>query len=400
MAEAGTLASSSNSRRYETLDALRGLAALSVVFHHVLLSSPLFCTASDGNLMHYKMIGLRTWLVFAMAYTPLHLFWDGHEAVIFFFVLSGFVLMLPFKRNGPPTYFSFIVRRVFRIYIPYLFVSLFAFLLIILVPHPQILPNFSGWFNGMWRIPLNKGVVLDQLLMLGHYNYDVNTPSWSLVPEMRVSLVFPLIALLVRRVSWPLVLIVALGCACLHPAQPVPFISYYCAFFILGALLAQHVSSLERIFAQRGRWQTLALVVVGLFFYNWRWEVGTIRIPGQYWLLVSDWMVGIGALVLVASAIQAPLLARWLRRPILVWLGSISYSLYLIHALVLLTLTYALHGLVPRIAILACVPPVSIVAAYVLHRVVELPATAWGKSLSGRLSLRQRCVSRPVEPAA
>jgi len=71
--------------RFEQLDSLRGLAALSVVVNHFLNILPgIFDNPNDF------------WF---LKYTPLHLFWAGHEAVIFFFVLSGFVLSLQFFKK-------------------------------------------------------------------------------------------------------------------------------------------------------------------------------------------------------------------------------------------------------------------------------------------------------------
>ncbi len=94
----------SASIRYEELDSARGLAALSVVFHHFLLIFPLFFidtfndkTASTVNLLKYS---------------PLHVFWAGHEAVIFFYILSGFVLALPFYSAKKFQYFPYLVKRV------------------------------------------------------------------------------------------------------------------------------------------------------------------------------------------------------------------------------------------------------------------------------------------------
>ena len=49
--------------------------------------------------------------------TPLAVLRAGREAVDFFFVLSGFVLVLPFLK-GPVAYPDFVFRRVCRIWIP------------------------------------------------------------------------------------------------------------------------------------------------------------------------------------------------------------------------------------------------------------------------------------------
>jgi len=90
--------------RYGQLDSLRGLAACSVVLCHA--TNVLPGVYDDPH---------RSWW---LTQTPLALLRAGHAAVIFFFVLSGFVLTLPFLK-GPVSYPSFLARRICRIWIPY-----------------------------------------------------------------------------------------------------------------------------------------------------------------------------------------------------------------------------------------------------------------------------------------
>jgi peptidoglycan/LPS O-acetylase OafA/YrhL len=68
--------------RYTQLDSLRGLAACTVVF----------CHATNVLPAVYDDPGRAWWLT----ETPLGLLRAGSAAVDFFFVLSGFVLALPF----------------------------------------------------------------------------------------------------------------------------------------------------------------------------------------------------------------------------------------------------------------------------------------------------------------
>ena len=79
---------------------------MTVVIHHVLITQPIIEDANDPRSF--------AWL----KYSPLHAFWAGNEAVLFFFLLSGFVLALPFFQTAVP-YTSFVVRRICRIYLPY-----------------------------------------------------------------------------------------------------------------------------------------------------------------------------------------------------------------------------------------------------------------------------------------
>src|SRR5262245_2798501 len=98
------------SERFVQLDSLRGLAALTVVVNHHLNVLP---SIYDKTLYQNES------LLMAIKYSPLHIFWAGHEAVIFFFVISGFVLALPYF-NRKMTYTSFLRKRVCRIYLPYI----------------------------------------------------------------------------------------------------------------------------------------------------------------------------------------------------------------------------------------------------------------------------------------
>src|SRR5271167_849702 len=80
-------ATEARERRFIELDALRGLAACVVIF------------------LHYTSVPkqLPAWLNDLINYTPCFLFVCGTQAVVFFFVLSGFVLSLPWIRgSGEP----------------------------------------------------------------------------------------------------------------------------------------------------------------------------------------------------------------------------------------------------------------------------------------------------------
>src|SRR4051794_31450307 len=75
------------------LDALRGIAALVVLIHHALLTTP-----SLGEVQRYGPRPATGWER-ALAVPPLHLLWAGSEAVLVFFVLSGLVLTLSMERD-------------------------------------------------------------------------------------------------------------------------------------------------------------------------------------------------------------------------------------------------------------------------------------------------------------
>lgn len=98
--------------RLRSLDGLRGIAALVVLVHHSLLVVP---TMAVGYFGARPPGGTLSWW---MTYTPLHLLWEGTEAVYVFFVLSGVVLALPFLRDRHQRWSGYYPRRLLRLYLP------------------------------------------------------------------------------------------------------------------------------------------------------------------------------------------------------------------------------------------------------------------------------------------
>jgi peptidoglycan/LPS O-acetylase OafA/YrhL len=109
-------------QRYVELDSLRGLAATTVVLSHLAVVLP--------NL--YVLEKFKN--------TPFQILWAGHEAVILFFLLSGFVLSLPFYTNNQLVYRDYLIRRICRIYIPYI-VSVFMAMILMTVFSGTAIPG-------------------------------------------------------------------------------------------------------------------------------------------------------------------------------------------------------------------------------------------------------------------
>lgn len=175
--------------RLTSLDGLRGVAALIVVVHHGLLvlpefANPLYGTGGAGSL---------AWFV----YSPLHLFAAGEEAVVVFFILSGFVLALPVVRGGFH-WLAYYASRLLRLYLPVAASLLWAFAVIAVVPRASLLHNASPWMrdHGVPITPL--AVIRDIVLVTG--TSDLDGPLWSLRWEVLFSLLLPLYVLLALKV--------------------------------------------------------------------------------------------------------------------------------------------------------------------------------------------------------
>jgi peptidoglycan/LPS O-acetylase OafA/YrhL len=100
-----------DSSRIRCLDGLRGSAAVVVLLNHSMLLS---ATLAGAFITYTDNRGAIPWV---LTYTPLHLWWAGREAVIVFFVLSGYVLARS-AYGRTFTWLAYYPSRLIRLYLP------------------------------------------------------------------------------------------------------------------------------------------------------------------------------------------------------------------------------------------------------------------------------------------
>lgn len=363
--------------RYPALESLRGLAALIVVIHHHLLTFP--------DIYPYPIgaTGLVGWLM----YSPLHLIWAGGEAVIFFFLLSGFVLSLGVWRGEPLNMQTFIVRRIWRIWLPFMVAVTLAWGLALLLGH-QPLPQASIWFNNIWQAA-DAPAYLQHLLMLGKMdalNHSFIPVVWSLKWEMWLSLLLPLVLLVARQSTVLIVAICVLLLALYYgptygDSDTASNLARYFPMFIIGAWLARYHETIGA-FVQRLSHPVLvsglvlALLLFPVQWYGWSGSTSPPRLLG------SDLSVMVASGLLIALALGWDQWRTWLERPTLTWLGRISFSLYLYHSLVLAVVVRAGANLLPLPALVLISFTLTFVVSHFAWKWVELPAMAQGKKMS------------------
>jgi peptidoglycan/LPS O-acetylase OafA/YrhL len=384
-------------RRFYELDSLRGVAALTVVFHH-------FYRICSPRVVHF------------VDRTPLRLLVAGHQAVILFFLLSGFVLTLPYKKNSRLNYGPFLLKRVCRIYLPYLGALAFAILCDL---------YFSGrghadsyWTHLTWSAPVTTTLVVQHILFLGNYDWaQFNTAFWSLVYEMRISLVFPFLALAVLRLraAWVILSAAALSLASyplailfssiLHLRSRDAAINsmltlHYAAFFLIGSLLAKNLHTISRWFARLTAFQAAAIAFLSLVLYGFSNASSIVQrfsIPGDLY----DWGTAAGATMLIILAINSRPFHSFLTSRTIHHLGQISYSLYLIHGTILFVLIHTLVGRVPMSILLLIYLSVTLFVTEIFYRLIERPTMLLGRRLTAPRTTRQQTesplIARPPE---
>lgn len=381
-----------SAERLTQLDALRGLAALTVIFGHFFTMMRPEGFRAPHAIKDFVHTGIPTkdsWLAL-FELPPLRLLVAGHEAVVLFFVLSGFVLCLQFDRNSTNSYPVYVAKRACRIYLPYLAALVIAVLLSLYVPAGPI-PALNSWFNQTWSHPILPADVINHVVMLGSYNHDkFNTAFWSLIHEMRISLLFPLLMVAVRlRVALATGIFAGFsvtGLALDHffgAATGDALITiHYVGLFGIGALLAKYRRPMGVLWGRLSKLQRGMIIAAAVGLYC----CGTYsRYPLQTENLnVRDIPIGLGAALILACALYSPPFVTFLRRPLLQAIGRISYSLYLVHASVLFTLVHLTYGRIEFWVLFLIYVPSSILAACLLYRWVERPSIAAGRWIESR----------------
>jgi peptidoglycan/LPS O-acetylase OafA/YrhL len=325
--------SAARGSRLSELDALRGLAALSVFLGHA-----------------FGMMPQTPKLLLAIGNTPLRFFYDGNAAVLLFFVLSGFVLNLRYaeaKSCAPGWAGSFILRRVCRIYPAFLASMGLAVLLRTCVFSPERTHSFSAWFAAIWAEPLSWGQFARCLTLVGPniQAATINPPVWSLVFEMRISLFFPLVILLVNpkrsaRLDGLLVLALYILCMLLAPFAA----SFgYLPQFVLGAMCAKYFSRIQPRLAALSGPSKVVWLLVALALYGTAVTIEPLHL--QYWrvsFLVGQ-VVSFGATGVILVSASSGRISRLLKTGVFQFLGRTSYSFYLSHFLFLITVAPVLY---------------------------------------------------------
>lgn len=98
---------------------------------------------------------------------------------------------------------------------------------------------------------------------------------------------------------------------------------------------------------------------------------------------LNDYVRGVGALGLIAPALGIKKINSGLSHEFLIWLGMISYSLYLVHIPILYVVNQTIGASWSVLETSIAFIPLSILAAEIMARLIEFPSIELGKKLCG-----------------
>ncbi len=330
-------------------------------------------------------------------------------SVILFFVLSGYVLAIPFLKKSWPPYSAYIIKRVCRIYIPFAVAIVCA---AILYAHSSVprTDNGSIWWG---EAPVTLQTILDHLSMRGRFS-DIwlDGVMWSLIVEMRVSIIFPVLVLLCKSVRFAalfaLATYVIVTIAIVFTGHDDSYIMSdsiavsllltlrYVPLFMLGIVLAKKNDVIKDWFGRLSRTKFIVLLGLTLFVLCLPTD---IRSHPDFERILSE-LFGRGADAVVTFCVDLCLglasgfLIVWVRNNhrhksildlrMIQWLGNISYSLYLVHLPIAIFLFRKLYGIFPLVGICCLIVGSSLMVASLFFLTIERPSIYIGKALTAK----------------
>ena len=354
--------------RFVFIDALRGVAALGVLYHHMLHNSVMEVTLR--RIMPHWTTIISGW---------------GAYGVQIFFVLSGFVITHSLRNNRMDrrSILHFILRRQLRLDPPYW--GALAFVLSVQAVRLRFPTLVTPPLPGVGTVALN----LAYLQNISHATEVVGV-AWTLCIEIQFYLFFILILAGAaacskndkHRAATALVFIS--GCASLAAIFfgdfSVWFVQYW-YHFAAGALCCWSLH--DRV---DRRWfpTFVAVFLVGIV-----WEGTHQGVTGRG-SGTPQLATGLLTTLLIFGVGRAGCLTTLWRNGIIQYFGRISYSLYLVHvtvAVTVLQLGYKLTGENQKMALVWFVLSgvVSIAAAHLLFIVVERPSMRLASTIRRRM---------------
>lgn len=377
-------------KRLVSIDALRGIAALGVLYYH-----------AAGPTTFLKP-GFPLWL--RMLSFPCSF---GFAGVWLFFVISGFCIHMRHARRAAAgeepeiAFWSFWRRRFRRLYPAY-----FAALILASAVWVMTGSRITAW-DGISHLLLVHNLTSSTV-------FSINGAFWTLAVEEQLYLLYFALLAVRRRLNWVATLIFCLGLRAgvvlaaittrkLLGWSIVPenaALSYW-FLWVLGAVAVEGWVGLIRLprLCYDLRLGAACFVLAALL--NWAWRLDWVT--GGTWLLfwfVQDPLFGLAAFVLlnwmVARELETTSSHPWTA---LARIGLFSYSLYLIHGPLMVRIRDHIPHLSPTLSVPLCLflwAPVCVAAAAGFFQLFERPF------LSSRVPVASApsAAPRPPPPSA
>ncbi|HSC54374.1 MAG TPA: acyltransferase [Phnomibacter sp.] len=390
--------------RFDTLDSLRGIASLSVVIGHAMCTLP-----SLAEMVYMDQETPTHNLKFFISASPLHFFWNATPAVILFFVLSGFVLSISFlESDTSKNYLVFAIKRVIRLWLPCAAIITISVMLRYILYEPGTLTQFHGWINLMWLNEISFINFISLISLNENFN-QIDPALWTLPIEIKLSLLLPVFILLVRNLNklWTAIatvsyvlgyhLLVSLGITRVFPEFAFMF---YFSFFLFGITLCRYRWYLVNFIDGTSPFVVHSFLLIAVFVYTGNYTLWYL--PGNmyqtFMKVPEQYRVAIPCMFFILFALSR-FGTKFLRNKLLQQLGTISFSLYLVHQVVIVATAYTFGSVLNPYLTVVIAVILSLCTAGLFYKFCEAPSTKlaqyFGRIIQTRITQRAKAIVIP-----
>jgi peptidoglycan/LPS O-acetylase OafA/YrhL len=350
------------------IDALRAIAALLVVYMHVSESFYRLSPQTESSRWLYD-------LAFVID--------AGRIGVVAFFMISGFVIPFSARPERPAAGWDFAIKRLFRIY-PAYWLSIFAgaFACYWLWDRPfglrEILVNLT-LLQDLFGVPSAQGLYWTLIVELAFYAICL---AFLLSGNIRNDRAIAFFATGLASVAL-LSLIATRSGTALFGFNVIQWFVHLSVMATGTLFRAWYDGGLRDRTSRALLWALLAFYLVGF-------PLVSTLVAGLPWRYTVPYASGVLLFVLGTAVVR-------ISHPLMAWLGQISYSIYLFHAVVFYPLLWLLLQL-PVEAwwrtrhlgfYLALNAVLTVLVASLVYRCVERPAIEYGKRVARRVAARR-----------
>lgn len=323
-----------NIHRFTKLDGLRGLLSIIVALNHsfLILAIPNYANVWGQNILQFTNLQSKIQQIFM-------LLGNGGVAVTMFFILSGLVMGQSLQRVAPSIrgYVGFIFKRMTRLYPAYFFLIVFSAIYMRLGFIYKIYPGASSWFQ-WW---MNFDMTLKEFILNAFFiSISLGGITWTLRVIVIASLIFPVFYLLTKNTSKFLDTMIFFGLLIASfTILNIPGFRdlRYLYMFFSGLMIPKFASFFERV----PSWFVYLVLPAFLFILT------------DFRYLTDEYIGGVGECVagwflIGVMAYNTKLrLFNFLDTKLFIFLGRISYSLYLVHFTVLYIVSKIMFDYLP-----------------------------------------------------
>lgn len=332
--------------KIKSLEGLRGIATLMVLFSHLKLTC--FIDSNEFLINYIEksdfLFGINIFFV-----NILKLVTNGDLAVWIFWIMSSFVISINFFRNehSDLNLLQICVKRYFRLAFPVLFVVIFTYFLLKLnlvfnkdlaqvlgLPYSKTYDNQESWLNSQYLIEPNLIYALKFSLFDTFFNYNenlsYNTSLWTIQNEFIGSLftfsLFGIVKLNSKRFYFYFIILLIL-----YFLNLIWLCAFVCGHTFCDLIYSQNTLK-ESFFIKNFKNQNL-------YFFSFVFSILVLPTFFEHYKLNYFMLNLIVGLITVIACLKSKLLIKYLSINFFQFLGNISFGVYLIHIPIITSLT-------------------------------------------------------------